>query len=203
MADIHIPEPIQPPATPQQRRGLLERLMPLLTLVIAFSAIGLAIWEGLENRRHNRLSVQPRIGADIDAGQDPSTEFVRASIESTGLGPAVINAFRIYFDGVAQDTSDEFGSGRWAAPRAALADGAAAQMNAQTISAGYYLPPGRQMIVFEAMRPLGAAGDSAPPLLSMLDRLAIQICYCSIYDSDCDEITLTTNEPEMQPCPVP
>ena len=201
MSEVPIPEPHD--ATPRSGTSVLARLMPLLTLVIAFSAIGLAIWEGLENRRHNRLTVLPRVGGEIDAGRDGDSEFVRVGIESTGLGPAVLTRFDIYLDGALQDEASRIGSGRWAGVASALeSDHAITQMNAHAIEAGYYLPPGREMVIFEASRPQRAAGDTAAPLMAILDRLAIQICYCSVYGSDCDDVGLTTGDTETQPCPT-
>ena len=29
-------------------------------------------------------------------------------------------------------------------------------------------------------------------LTAVLDRVAVQICYCSVYGGDCDEVLLTT-----------
>lgn len=185
------------------RRGRLAAWQPLLTLVIALTAIGLAVWEGLENRRHNRLSVQPRIGGDIQPGSDGQREFLRLGIENNGLGPAVLTAYRVYIDGELQDTAGDFGTGRWQAVAAALdlEGDSATQMNARGFSAGYYLPAGEAATVFEVIRPMRAPGDSAPALFDLLDRLAIQFCYCSIYGSDCGEITLTTSDAAPQPCP--
>lgn len=91
MIDVPTPDP------PEQRHaatgGWLLRLQPLVTLIIAVAAIGLAVWEGVESRRHNRLTVKPRIAGEIHAGRDGAGEYVTLSIESTGLGPAVINTF--------------------------------------------------------------------------------------------------------------
>jgi hypothetical protein len=44
MAEIPIPEP--PSDRQSGNGGLLQRLQPLLTLLIALVAIGLATWEG-------------------------------------------------------------------------------------------------------------------------------------------------------------
>ena len=84
---------------------MLSRLQSLLTLVIAVVAIGLAVWEGAESRRHNRLTVKPKVAGAINTGRDNRGEYVTMSIESTGLGPAVINTFRVYFDGALQGTT--------------------------------------------------------------------------------------------------
>ncbi|HEY0671017.1 MAG TPA: hypothetical protein VGD27_02060 [Longimicrobiales bacterium] len=188
MTDMPIPEvPIKRPP-PEDR--LLLRLQPLLTLVIAFAAIGLAIWEGAENRRHNRLSVQPRLGAEINTGRDTAGEFVSMSIENTGLGPAVVTSFHIYFDGVRQDTVTAGGRMPWQSAIDAFA-AAGAHINAHAFGTDYYFPAGRQQILFQAVRPKGETRANAA-LADILTRLALQICYCSIYNSDCEEVVLTT-----------
>jgi hypothetical protein len=187
MSEIPIPE--VPQKRVQHSDPLLLRLQPLLTLVIAITAIGLAFWEGAENRRHNRLSVKPRIGAEINTGRDDGGEFVKMSIESTGLGPAVIKTFRIYFDGVPQDTVSASGTIPW--QRAIDAFPKGSQVNAQALSDGYYLPSGNEQVLFEAKRAQPQGGrDSA--LAAIFSRLAIQICYCSVYSTDCDEVVLST-----------
>jgi hypothetical protein len=196
MSEVPIPDaPEEPPA----REGrLLHRLQPMLTLVIAFSAIGLAIWEGAENRRHNRLSVQPRLGAEINSGRDNAGEFVRMSVESTGLGPAVIKTFRIYFDGVPQDSIRVSGGTAWQLAIDAFAD-SVTHVNAHSIGSGYYLPAGREQILFEARRSRPTS-DNDLALTAILARLALQVCYCSIYNTDCDEVLLTTVPFEAPGC---
>ena len=195
MTEIPIPEP--PADRQSDNGGLLQRLQPLLTLLIALAAIGLAAWEGLENRRHNRLSVKPRIGAEIDSGRDGSGEYIRMSIESTGLGPAVIHTFRVYFDGVLQDTHDGPDTSVWQSALEAFGT-SGTQINARGIGRGYYLPAGSRHLLFEARRPRSDA--TAPPLASNLGRLALQICYCSVYQTDCDEVLLTTGALVPQSC---
>ena len=195
MTEIPLPEP--PNDRQSGNGGVLQRLQPLLTLFIALVAIGLATWEGVENRRHNRLSVQPRIGAEVNSGRDDSGEFIRMSIESTGLGPAVINTFRVYFDGVPQDTLDGPGTSVWQSALDAFGT-SGTQINAHGIGRGYYLPAGSRHLLFEARRL--QSDSSAPPLATNLSRLALQICYCSVYDTDCDEVLLTTGELAPQRC---
>ena len=195
MTDIPIPDP---PDDRPAGRGALYRLQPLLTLVIAVAAIGLAAWEGAENRRHNRLSVLPRLGAEIESGRNDAGTWARMAVESTGLGPAVITAFRIYLDGEVQDAETADGS-RWDSVLA-LVGGDATEVNAHAFGAGYYFPPGRRYVLFEARRAPGA-GESLPSLGDLTGRLALQVCYCSVYGSDCDEALLTASPVEAVPCP--
>ncbi|HSL70626.1 MAG TPA: hypothetical protein VK864_10325 [Longimicrobiales bacterium] len=187
MTEIPVPEP--PNDRQSGNGGVLQRLQLLLTPFIALVAIGLAIWEGVENRRHNRLSVQPRIAAEINSGRDDGGEFIRMSIESTGLGPAVINTFRVYFDGVPQDTLGGPGTSVWQSALDAFGT-SKTQINAHAIGRGHYLPAGTRHLLFEARRL--QSDSTAPPLTTNLGRLALQICYCSVYDTDCDEVLLTT-----------
>lgn len=196
MADVPIPDAPKRPAS--TGAGLLERLQPALTLVIALVAIGLALWEGAENRRHNRLSVLPRLGAEVDAGRTSETEYVRLAVESTGLGPAVFRTFRIYFDGVVQETAT-VGSNPWRNVIAAVSD-SATQINAHAFGAGYYFPTGHRVVLFEALRPRTTDTAGRPPLADLLSRVAVQVCYCSIYDTDCDEVVLTTGDVTPLPC---
>jgi hypothetical protein len=195
MADVPLPPPPEP-RTPGGSR-FLHRLQAALALVIALAAIGLTAWEGIENRRHNRLSVRPRLGAEIETGRDGSEHFARMAIEGTGLGPAVIGTFRVYFDGVAQD-SVTANNNPWQKAMDLL-EGTSTQLNAHGLGEGYYFPAGRRYVLFEARRALGASPE-APPLTALLDRLAVQICYCSIYGTDCDEVLLTTSRIQPLAC---
>ena len=193
MSEIPIPEPSR--RSPSSGPALLDRLQPPLTLVIAVAAIGLAIWEGAENRRHNRLSVLPRLGAEINSGREGSSEFIRMAVESTGLGPAVIKTFRIYLDGIPQDSAVASGVSRWQGVIGVF-DAEGTTINAHSFGNEYFFPAGRQQILLEVTRP-DAAAVAGETLSDALDRIALQVCYCSIYDTDCDEVLLTTTE--MQP----
>ena len=196
MNEIPIPDAPEQPST--RRDGHMHRIQPMVTLIIAVAAIGLAIWEGAENRRHNRLSVQPRLAGAVDASQESAAEYVRMTIENTGLGPAVVKTFRIYWDGVPRDTARTPSETQWQTVIEAVAD-KRTQVTARSLGKGYYFPAGRQHIVFEARRATpSTVGESA--LAHILDRLAVQICYCSIYNTDCDEVVLATTRPTTLPC---
>jgi hypothetical protein len=178
----------------------LLRLQPVLTLVIAVVAIGLAIWEGMESRRQNRLTVQPRIAAEINTGRESGRAYIRMSVESTGLGPAVINTFRVFFDGALQDATGAPDASVWRNVLAAF-DPSETQINARTLGTGYYFPAGREETLFEARR---VQSDSdATSLAGSLARLGLQICYCSVYGTDCDEVLLTTRDLNPSDCERP
>lgn len=196
MSDALIPEPHNEPSS--RLGGPLRRLYSVLTPMIAVAAIGLAVWEGIENRRHNRLSVQPRLDGGIEAGRDGNGEYMRMAVESSGLGPAVIDAFRVYFDGEIQDSSSTASGRRWEKVTDAMsAEGV--QIHARAFGSGHYFPTGREYVLFEARR-LGASSSGVQTMSNLLDRLAIQICYCSVYGTDCEEVLLTTRQLQTSRC---
>ncbi|HEX6308301.1 MAG TPA: hypothetical protein VFZ69_08955 [Longimicrobiales bacterium] len=197
MSDIHIPE--VPAPGPRSGRGRWQQLQSLLALVIALVAIGLAAWEGLENRRHNRLSVQPRLGGEYSSGRRGDDEYVRIAVENTGLGPAVVRSFRMFLDGAEVTADIAAGSNPWNIIIEAVATNGM-RIDAHAFGAGYFLPAGREYVLFDAQRTRAAGTDEAP-LSAIADRIAIDICYCSIYGSHCDRSTLTTRPLDPGPCP--
>lgn len=65
-----------------------------INTVIALIALGLAIYEGWSNRKHNKLSVKPKIDAAISF-LFKDGEFI-FSIINNGLGPAIITSVKIF-----------------------------------------------------------------------------------------------------------
>lgn len=91
----------------------VQALANVLTVVVALAAIGLSVWEGLENRRHNRLSVLPHlkpIEADLRSATPIEHEYfllpsgmdslsaVSYALENSGLGPAVLKNVLVFRD---------------------------------------------------------------------------------------------------------
>ena len=83
----------------------LETIANILTAAVAIAAILLSVWEGMENRRHNRLSVLPHLDANELSIRNASPvtndgfPFLQNKdslyaisylLENSGLGPAVI-----------------------------------------------------------------------------------------------------------------
>ena len=92
----------------------LEFLAQVLTIAVALAAILLSVWEGLENRRHNRLSVLPHLEAfeaDYASTAPIEIEYFRLlsgmdsiyalsyGLENSGLGPAVVQNVLVFKDG--------------------------------------------------------------------------------------------------------
>jgi hypothetical protein len=69
--------------------------LPIGSAVIALAALGTAIWQGYVMREHNKLSVLPRL--NIDVHNQPGIP-VKIELKNQGLGPAIINKFRLKLD---------------------------------------------------------------------------------------------------------
>ena len=145
--------------------------------------------------------VQPRLGVEVGSGRDEEGEYGTMAIASTGLGPAVVRSFRVYLDGrpLAVPSSS---NNPWAdVIRELAADTLWSDVRFQTqaFGEGYFLRPGTESILFEARGPERSAGG--PPLAVVLERIAVDVCYCSVYGSDCNRVLAATREVEVGPCP--
>jgi hypothetical protein len=168
---------------PPNRPGFFTRLQPIMTTVLAVAAIGLAAWEGLENRRHNRLSVAPRLNSNVGV----SSEQVSMTVESSGLGPAVIQQFRIYLDGtlVHDAGAPTAGQSPWEALMPAFSP-KGYSVSAYAFGVGNVLRAGQDYELFRAaLRDTSTVLPDSLNLSGLLDRLGVEICYCSIYGDQC------------------
>ena len=76
---------------------LAQIVTAIATSITAIAALALAIYEGIQNRKHNRLSLKPVLVLDITKDRSPTT--LSASIVNTGLGPAKIKKMRLFVSG--------------------------------------------------------------------------------------------------------
>ena len=72
---------------------------------IAFSAIGVAIWQGHITRKHNILSVRPHIQIHVD-----TLNGLTYTLQNHGLGPGKVTKFTIFYDRkkITNPTSDPY-----------------------------------------------------------------------------------------------
>lgn len=77
--------------------SIFNRITAISTIMIACVAIGLSIWQGIETRNHNKLSVKPLLSVTISTSKNDSSMGVR--VDNNGIGPAIIREFLIYLDG--------------------------------------------------------------------------------------------------------
>lgn len=72
----------------------VEQQTAIFAAVTSFCAIGIAFWQGLINRQHNKLSVRPLLSFNKEAiGRD----YV-ISLQNIGLGPAILEKVVVSVD---------------------------------------------------------------------------------------------------------
>lgn len=166
------------------------RLQVSLTTLLAVVAIVLAAWEGLENRKHNRLEVAPRVNGSIQL----SREAASLSLQSNGLGPAVLHDFRIYLDGrVVHDArARSSATSPWQELMPLLSiDGYSVSGNA--FGDGALLRAGQDYDIF-TISPRDTVRNLEQQMTNVLDRVGVEVCYCSIYEDQCRSVYVGTRE---------
>jgi hypothetical protein len=88
--------------TPKKSKMSAENIQSLVAVSIGLIALFISIWQGCEQRRHNRLSVKPIL--TFDEISQNRRKSIRMS--NDGLGPALIKRFTIIENGKVYDAND-------------------------------------------------------------------------------------------------
>ncbi|EKO3514171.1 hypothetical protein SKP08_002709 [Vibrio fluvialis] len=73
--------------------------------IIALCALIFAIWQGLKQRKHDRLSVKPHIDIFEERHHLNNNVSFFLELQNNGLGPAIIKSHKVY---KREDEDDEF-----------------------------------------------------------------------------------------------
>jgi hypothetical protein len=180
----------------QRLRRVLRTSRRLGAAVIALAAVSLTVWEGLENRRHNHLSVVPKIDAYRD--RDMLVQRFELILASTGLGPAVVRDLRLYLDGVLiHDRTSDAGLA-WQAAYPVFRD-LPVDVTDAWFEPGDFLVPGEKYSLLRVERRRQA--DRITDFEGLTNRIDIAICYCSVYGDQCAIERLGTHDVVPPPCP--
>lgn len=201
----------------------LANMANLLAIVVGLAAIGLAVWQGFENRRFYRLSVLPHLEpneASWSSAEPISSDYfllpedadsvyaVGYSVENTGLGPAVLRNLLVYRDGEAVFDAAESGGRYVFSEMKADLD----RLPFPTLklnmgySAGELLAEDEVHHVITVAVPVRAVGDTAVdrPVASLitdvLESYSVVFCYCSVYGSDCAMTYVGSAPPADRAC---
>lgn len=168
----------------------------IAALIVAFTALTMAGIDGYEQRRHNRKSVMPVLISDRVRNNSDEERSVEYNIHNSGMGPAAVKEFHVFFNKRVEkpfsipgystaynrhisaarhvvETLNDHGDGQW---RLDVAD--------QGLSSNTYIPANKSLTLlrFDTNIPQKEFRD----VVSILERtLDIFICYCSIYDDQC------------------
>lgn len=79
-----------------KRKFKTDLLPSFVAILVAIAAIAVSIWQGMETRKHNRLSVKPKLQFIFRADPQGDASII---LTNDGLGPATIKNFDILLDG--------------------------------------------------------------------------------------------------------
>jgi len=152
-----------------------ERITAIATVIIAVAALWVAVWQGCETRRHNRLSVKPHLTFLYKKAK--GSDFIGLFLFNKGVGPAIVDSFEIYVD---NESIAEEGYGGWKTAIARVG------LNEDWIYY-YAIRPNNAIEQGEEQVLLGISrSNQTPELLEKFhkaySRIRINIKYKSIYE---------------------
>jgi len=163
----------------QDSRDFFGRVTSICAVIVAVAGLALSIWQGIETRQHNRLSLRPVIQFEIITMPVDPWPQVGLYIVNHGTGVAFVKSYTVYVDGEPIPPGDS----------AAFAE--AARRLIVTDYPGFpieYMTSMREAITPEDVVPLfwidekDYTEETAPIIKDALDRIGMHVEYESIYN---------------------
>lgn len=147
--------------------------------VIAVIALAVAVWQGFESRKHNRLSVKPAMAFLIQKAK--GKEPVGLSLKNHGAGPAFIRKFTIWIDGKAI-TSITRGGWAEATLRMGLAN---ILFRTGSVTQKTVFAPGDERFLF-GIKPENQTTENVERFRNAISshKLRVEVIYASLYDEE-------------------
>ncbi len=153
----------------------MEAIVSIAAVVIALAALVVSVWDRVETRYHDRLSVTPNLTYSEDFSLGRPKE-VGIALSNAGIGPAVVTSFAIYVDdNLVTDTT----SGGWtsAIPTLGLGD---TWVIYHWWEPDDIIPVGDKVWLL-AIEPADQNAERIDSLQKAVSRLRIRVEYRSIY----------------------
>lgn len=178
---------------PKRRwRWTTESVTALGAVFTAFVALAVGVWDNVESRRHNRLSVVPHVSltTTLNTSQTDSAHVGLLTVRNEGVGPAIIRSVRIR---VRDDDYRDQEFETWGEARGAIERILDVKVTGRAeLEDGSVLGTGRQLdlVTVETTGPIPRVrvGDGHP-FGRLLMRLSVQIHYESVYGDRYEETT--------------
>jgi hypothetical protein len=141
-----------------------QTFIAIAALIVSLSAVVVGIYEASLQRAHDRAEVWPHL--EIATFVNPQGASI--SLESTGLGPAIVNSVAVSVDGQRRKN--------WAEAMAALlGSGRTLSLNTTTVE-DHALRPGDKVEMIGIAR-----GDIPPNFWEWIGRVGVNVCYESAF----------------------
>lgn len=157
--------------------------------IVAISALSISVSEFLVTRRHNRLSVTPRIDTFVFSKPIPPGDrlnqqgwdehYLAVRIMNKGVGPADIQNFTVIKDG--KPITDDFERSASTSVQEILGP-RGQQCTTTSLIPGYLMSPGETLDLFAVQFPI-VDRDDIQKLRENLNRYDLIVMYSSLYKS--------------------
>lgn len=154
-----------------------DTIVAICAAFIALCALGISVWQGIETRRHNKLSVSPYLSIRVVISKQ--APYMGIQIDNNGVGPAVIKKCIVFIDGEPTQV-DSYESWEKAGNAARIFD---KKVSFLTLPQGTVLKEG-QSIPFIAYPKENQTEESIKIFQERLSHLRVKIIYESIYKEE-------------------
>jgi len=140
--------------------------------------LGVAVWQGIESRRHNRKTVLANLSLDVSFDDKPKRFGLWLS--NKGSGPAIVKSVRFFLD------DRDFAFNGLGHPWPALWEKATFMGTRFLYSLpneGDVLRAGEDLHLLSICED-GPTDDEIAAMIKALDRIDLRIDYCSVYDEE-------------------
>ena len=156
-----------------------ETVTAIAATVTAVAALSVAVWDNIQTRSYNRVSVQPHLVLEFSKQQAPSLDSGRLVLRNEGIGPALITSVTIQVeDSVGGVQSFE----SWNEARGAIHTG-------PLVVSGYSdLTDASAIGIERTIELLNVRAETVEdpvtdPIQSLIDRLSVTVQYTSVWGS--------------------
>lgn len=189
----------------------IQLIANILTIMVAVAAIGLSIWEGRENRLHNRLSVMPhleKVQSTTTQGPLDSTATIRYALYNSGLGPAVLHDALVFFEDslIFRSGADEhyYDFKDFMENLQNLNGSESIYSYTHSRRSGELMQAGKEHLFFNLTVPSDVEGINGSTTgyvrKEVLSRYSFAFCYCSVYGDRCNMVYLSEPPPGSFSC---
>lgn len=157
--------------------------------IIAVCALAFTAYQAHLSRRHNRLSVAPRLSTFSYRNSENGIGRLQVDLSNNGLGPATIDLYQIELDGVAQDFETSEQAHLFIQD---LVGSIGIKNSISSLLPGHIISAGETATIVDLYF-WENAGEGWSHIDSIADRLSLRIKYSSMYGEKLEYHSINTH----------
>lgn len=175
------------------RMSVIQTFIAVISFVVAIFALYAALNESDAVRKQQQASVWPSLEFEVSFRTVPGSEQLDIHLQNSGIGPAKIESIELFLD----ETRLE----NWAQLIATFTSIEAPLFSYNSVSRRVLRPDDQYSLLSVTAEELGSETVIALQQAAKDDRIAGEICYCSVF-KDCWVLEAGSRDPsEIAQCP--